>query len=80
MCLAVPGKITEIHNTGIMRMAIIDFGGVTREACIEALPEAKVGDWTIVHAGFALSLLSEDEAMQTLDLLDEIDESNMDDR
>jgi len=80
MCLAVPGKITEIHNTGIMRMAIIDFGGVTREACIEALPEAKVGDWTIVHAGFALSLLSEDEAMQTLDLLDEIDESNMDER
>ena len=80
MCLAVPGKITEIHNTGIMRMAIVDFGGVTREACIEALPEAKVGDWTIVHAGFALSLLSEDEAMQTLDLLDEIDESNMDDR
>jgi len=80
MCLAVPGKITEIHNTGIMRMAIIDFGGVTREACIEALPEAKVGDWTIVHAGFALSLLSEDEARQTLDLLDEIDESNMDDR
>jgi len=80
MCLAVPGKITEIHNTGIMRMAIIDFGGVTREACIEALPEAKVGDWTIVHAGFALSLLSEDEARQTLDLLNEIDESNMDDR
>jgi hydrogenase expression/formation protein HypC len=80
MCLAVPGKITEIHKTGIMRMAIIDFGGVTREACIEALPEAKVGDWTIVHAGFALSLLSEDEARQTLDLLDEIDESNMDDR
>lgn len=75
MCLAVPGKITEIHYEGALRMATIDFGGVTRQACIEALPEAQVGDWTIVHAGFALSIMSEEEARDTLDILDELDDS-----
>ncbi len=53
-------------------MCKVDFGGVVREACIETLPEAKVGDYTIVHAGFALNLLSEEDAHETLDLLREI--------
>ncbi len=69
MCLGVPGKITDIYTNGTLKMAKIDFGGVVREACVEALPEAKVGDWTIVHAGFALNLLSESEAQETLDAL-----------
>jgi hydrogenase expression/formation protein HypC len=69
MCLAVPGKITEIYTAGTLLMAKIDFGGVMREACIEALPEAKIGDYAIVHAGFALNLLSESEAQETLDAL-----------
>ncbi len=72
MCLGVPGKIIEIHTTGAMRMARVDFGGVVREVCIETLPEAKIGDYTIVHAGFALNLLSEEEANATLDVLREI--------
>jgi hydrogenase expression/formation protein HypC len=72
MCLAVPGKITSMYVSGTLAMARIDFGGVTREACIEAIPEAKVGDWTIIHAGFALNLLSEEEAQETLTLLREI--------
>ena len=72
MCLGVPGKIIEILSGVGMRMCKVDFGGVTREVCIEALPEAKVGDWTIVHAGFALNLLSQEEAQETLDLLNEI--------
>ncbi|GAP14939.1 hydrogenase maturation protein HypC [Longilinea arvoryzae] len=72
MCLAIPGKITEIYDQNSLRMGRIDFGGVTREACLEALPEAKVGDYTIVHAGFALNLLSEEEARETLDTLNEI--------
>jgi len=55
-------------------MARIDFGGVIREACLEALPDATVGDYTIVHAGFALNLLSEEEAQETLDALREIGE------
>jgi len=53
-------------------MAKVDFGGVTREACVEALPEAKVGDYTIIHAGFALNLLSEQEAQITLEALREL--------
>ena len=72
MCLAVPGKITEIYTTGAMRMAKVDFGGVFREVCIETLPESQVGDYTIVHAGFALNLLSEEEAQETLDILGEL--------
>ncbi len=48
-------------------MAKVDFGGVIREACIEAFPEAQVGDYTIIHAGFALNLFSEEEAQETLD-------------
>ncbi len=72
MCLGVPGKITDIYTSGALKMAKIDFGGVIREACIETLPEAVIGDWTIVHAGFALNLLSETEAQETLDALREL--------
>lgn len=74
MCLGVPGKIVEIYNDRGLRMCKVDFGGALREACIETLPEAKVGDYTIVHAGFGLNLLSEEEAQITLDLLREIAE------
>lgn len=72
MCLGVPGKIIEIYPKNSMKMCKIDFGGVTREACLDFIPEAKVGDYTIIHVGFAISLLSEEEAMETLALLKEI--------
>lgn len=72
MCLGIPGKILEIFDMNTLRMCKVDFGGVVREACLEALPDAKVGDYTIVHAGFALNLLSEEEALETLSLLNEI--------
>jgi len=72
MCLGVPGKILEIYESNSLRMAKIDFGGVTREACIQTLPDAKVGEYTIIHAGFALSILSEEEAKETLDALAEL--------
>jgi hydrogenase expression/formation protein HypC len=72
MCLGIPGKIISIYDIQGTKMAKIDFGGVTREACIEVIPEAKPGDWTIVHAGFALNLLSEEEARETLDILQEM--------
>jgi hydrogenase expression/formation protein HypC len=72
MCLGVPGKITAIYTSGTLRMCKIDFGGVTREACIETLPEAQVGDYTIVHAGFALNILSEQEARESLEALREL--------
>jgi hydrogenase expression/formation protein HypC len=72
MCLAVPGKILEIYKTNDLLMGKIDFGGVIREACLTFVPEAKVGDYTIIHVGFALNLVDEKEAMETLALLDEI--------
>jgi hydrogenase expression/formation protein HypC len=72
MCLAVPGKIVEIYSAGGLRMGKVDFGGATREACLETLPEAKIGDYTIVHAGFALNLLSEEEAQASLAALREL--------
>lgn len=76
MCLGIPGKIIEIEDTIGMKMAKIDFGGVIRSACIEAIPEAKIGDYTIIHAGFALNVLSEAEALDTLNLLQEIADLN----
>lgn len=72
MCLGVPGKIVEIYEAGGLPMGKVDFGGVTREACLAYVPEAKVGEYTIIHVGFAISQISEAEAMETLRLLDEI--------
>jgi hydrogenase expression/formation protein HypC len=72
MCLAVPGKIVEVYSTGGLRMGKVDFGGVIREACLEYVPEAEVGDYTVIHVGFAISLLSEEEALASLETLNEI--------
>lgn len=72
MCLAVPGKIVEIFEHEGMQMAKVDFGGVFREACLEYVPEAKVGEYCVIHVGFAISLLSESDALETLDLLRQI--------
>ena len=69
MCLAVPGKIMEVYGSNGLRMAKVDFGGVVREACLEYVPEAKLGDYTVIHVGFAISLLNEEEAQVTLDAL-----------
>jgi hydrogenase expression/formation protein HypC len=72
MCLAVPGKIVEIKESDGLQMAKVDFGGIFREACLDYVPEAKVGDYCVIHVGFAISLLSEQEAMETLELLKQI--------
>jgi hydrogenase expression/formation protein HypC len=72
MCLGVPGKITEIYQVNGLKMAKIDFGGVQREACLEYVPEAQIGDYALIHVGFALNLISEQEALETLDLLRQI--------
>ena len=78
MCLGVPGKIIEIYEKQGLSMAKVDFSGVTREACIEHVPEAKVGNYVVIHVGFAISLLSEEEAQQSMDLLREILEAGED--
>ncbi|HVN16832.1 MAG TPA: HypC/HybG/HupF family hydrogenase formation chaperone [Anaerolineales bacterium] len=72
MCLGVPGKIVEVYDQGGLHMAKVDFGGIFREACLDYVPEAKVGDYCVIHVGFAISLLDEKEAMETLDLLKQI--------
>ncbi len=72
MCLGVPGRIIEIYQKESLKMARVDFSGVTREVCLESLPEAEVGNYVLVHVGFAISTLSEEEARQSLDLIREI--------
>lgn len=72
MCLGVPGRIVDIYESNGLSMGRIDFGGTLREACLAYVPEAVVGDYTVIHVGFAISLLSEEEANATLEMLREI--------
>ena len=72
MCLGVPGKIIEIYESNGMKMGKVDFGGVVRETCLDFVPEAVIGNYTIIHVGFAISLLSEVDAQETLAMLREI--------
>ena len=72
MCLGIPGKIIDIYEANYLHMGKIDFGGVTREVCLAYVPEAQIGNYTIVHVGFALNVLDEAEALETLQLLREI--------
>ena len=72
MCLGIPGKITKIYTCDGLRMGVVDFEGVTREVCLDFTPEAEVGSYTVIHVGFAISLLSEEEAQLTLATLREI--------
>jgi len=66
MCLAIPGKVEEITNDGLIRMGRVNFGGVVKNVCLDYVPEVEVGDYTIVHVGFALSKIDEETARQTL--------------
>ncbi|NLG72152.1 MAG: HypC/HybG/HupF family hydrogenase formation chaperone [Chloroflexi bacterium] len=72
MCLGVPGKIVEIYEANGLKMGKIDFGGVTREVCLAYVPDACVGEYTVIHAGFALNRISEQEALETLEILQQI--------
>ena len=74
MCLAVPGRIVELKENDGVAMARLDYGGVTREACMAYLPEAKVGEYVLVHVGFAISRMDEEEAARTLAVLRELGE------
>ena len=74
MCLGVPGKVIEIYETNGMKMGKVDFGGVVRETCLAYVPEIELGDYTLIHVGFAISQISEEEAQETLKLLQELGE------
>ena len=72
MCLGVPGKIVDIYEANGLQMGRVDFGGVLKEVCLAYVPDAQIGNYTIVHVGFALNILDETEALETLQLLREI--------
>lgn len=73
MCLGIPGRVTEIYSDGGLQMGTVDFGGVKREVCLAYLAdEIGVGDYAIVHVGFAISKVNEEEAKRTLRLLEDM--------
>ena len=72
MCLAIPGKVIEVFEDHGLRMGRVNFGGTVKKACLEQLPEASVGDYVLVHVGFALSLVDAAEAEKTYRLLEEL--------
>ena len=74
MCLAVPGRVVEIQGSDDLRSARVDFGGITRDASLVFVPEASVGDYVLVHVGFAIARIDEDAAREALDALDSIGE------
>lgn len=68
MCLGVPGRVEEVWEADGTRMATVDFGGVRKEVCLAYVPQVGIGDYTIVHVGFALTKLDEASALETLEL------------
>jgi hydrogenase expression/formation protein HypC len=72
MCLAVPGKILDIAEQHGLRLARVQFGGIVRKVSLDFVPEASVGDHVIVHVGFAISRIDEDEARRTYEILEEM--------
>ncbi len=67
MCLAIPGKVEEIVTEGGLRVGRVNFGGVVKRVCMDYVPEVEVGDYTLVHVGFAISKIDQQTAEETLD-------------
>jgi hydrogenase expression/formation protein HypC len=74
MCLSVPGKITEIYEDGSLIMGKVDFGGVFKEVCLDYVPEAQTGQYVLIHVGFAISVLDEQEASARLEVARQIED------
>ena len=73
MCLGIPGRVVDIHDENGLPMGKVDFGGVRKEACLAYVPETQVGDYVIIHVGFAISKVDEEEALRTLEILEAMD-------
>lgn len=73
MCLAIPGKILEDKQQNGLRIGRVEFGGITRQVSLDFVPEARVGDYVMVHVGFAISRVDSDEAERTYRLLEEME-------
>ena len=72
MCLGIPGRIVELFEQNDLPMGKVEFGGILKEVCLAYTPEAQLGDYVLVHVGFAISRIDEAEAQETMDLLNEI--------
>ena len=72
MCLAIPGKVLEIDRTLVPLMGTVSFGGVHKQVCLEWMPEVAVGEYVIVHVGYALQKLDQEEAERTLQMFAEM--------
>ena len=69
MCLGIPGRVVEIRDDAGLPMGKVDFGGVRKDVCLAYIPEVQLGDYVIIHVGFAISRVDEDEALKTLEIL-----------
>jgi hydrogenase expression/formation protein HypC len=74
MCLGIPGKVTETYREHDVLMGKVEFGGVCKRVCLEHVPESRPGDYVLVHVGFALSRIDEDEARRVFEFLDEMNQ------
>jgi len=74
MCLAVPGRVVETYRENDLLMGKIDFGGVRKCACLEHVSDAKIGDYVLIHVGFALSRIDESEAKRVFEYLKELNQ------
>jgi hydrogenase expression/formation protein HypC len=74
MCLAIPGKVVKTFDQNGMFMGRIQFGGIVRDACLSYVPEAQIGDYVLVHVGFALSRVDEEEAQRTYQALADLNQ------
>lgn len=72
MCLGIPGKVVEVYEVDGARMGKVDFDGIVKEICLSFVPEAEVGDYTIVHVGFGITKVDEESAHETLALMKEM--------
>lgn len=69
MCLGIPGRVTAVADDAGLRTGVVDFGGVRRDVCLAYVPDVEVGDYVVVHVGFAISRLDEAEALRTLEII-----------
>lgn len=72
MCLGIPGKVVETYDVDGIKMGKVDFGGIAKEVCLAYVPEIEIGDYTIVHVGFAITQLDEESANESLALFEEL--------
>lgn len=75
MCLAVPGKVVEVFEEAGLKMGKIDYAGTVNKVCLELIPDIRVGDYTVVHAGFGISVINEEEAIKSYEAWEEMIEA-----